>query len=195
MEESNKIRNDYGDSTDASKSKKTSMASGSVASSHDREARASLTKNGEADVVSPNWESIAKYKAAELENYIKRQKDAVGNAFNDGRLSVVMGILPIMDIAAEALKSMKDENDRKGVEMLLKKFEANMYSIGLEEIACKAGDKFDPYVHNCVSKEHEDNIVREIWQKGYRLGGKVPGDSQGSYKFAGRVIRPVAVKI
>jgi len=53
----------------------------------------------------PDWKSIAQYKAAELENYIKRQRDAVQNAFNDGRIHVLLSILPIGDSLSEAMKT------------------------------------------------------------------------------------------
>lgn len=131
---------------------------------------------------APDWESLAKYKAAELENYIKRQKDAVQIAFNDGRTNVLMTILPLVDSLYEAIKTVKDENDRKGIEILTSKFEAILTNLGLEEIPVKTGDKFDPYIHTCVTvSEKTDNKIQKVWQKGYR--------------FAGRIIRPTTVSI
>jgi len=130
----------------------------------------------------PNWESIAKYKAAELDNYIKRNRDSVQNAFNDGRTNVIMGFLPFGDNLGEALKIIKDENDRKGIEVLLRKFEAILVNFGLEEIPVKKGDNFDPYIHSAVAQgETDKNKVLEVLQKGY--------------KFAGRIIRPAMVRI
>ena len=135
---------------------------------------------GESEVI--DWEKIAKYKAAELENYIKRQKDAVSNAFNDGRTHVILSVLPILDNLRDAMNSMKDETDREGVAMLGRKFESILSNLGVEEIVVKKGDVFDPYIHNCAATgESSEKKVVEVWQKGY--------------KFAGRVIRPVTVKI
>ena len=126
--------------------------------------------------------NLAKYKAAELENYVKRNKDAVSNSFNDGRIQVVTSFLPIYDSLVEALKTMKDPTAHEGIHILQRKFEGILKSIGVEEIPAAKGDPFDPYVHQCVmASENTENKITEVWQKGY--------------KFAGRVIRPVTVKI
>ena len=129
----------------------------------------------------PDWESIAKYKAAELDNYIKRQKDAVQNAFNDGRTHVLLSILPIADSLGEALKTVKNADDRKGIEILKNKFEGVLMALGMEEIPVKKGDKFDPHIHNSITAcEDGENKISEVLQKGYRFGG--------------RIIRPALVK-
>jgi len=129
-----------------------------------------------------DWESIAKYKAAELENYIKRTKDSVSAAFDDGRRHAILSILPIGDTLAEAARTVKNPDDKKGIEMLAKKFDATLAGLGLEEIAVKKGDKFDPHIHSSINQsETGDPSVTEVLQKGY--------------KFAGRVIRPAMVKI
>jgi molecular chaperone GrpE len=140
-------------------------------------------------IESIDWEKTAKYKAAELENYIKRHKDAVSNAFTDGRAHVISCILPILDSLNEAVKTARKEKEwgntelfRQGLEVLQRKFESILETLGVEEISVKKGDPYDPYIHNCASaREHTNNTVVEVWQKGF--------------KFAGKVIRPVTVKI
>ena len=140
------------------------------------------SQTNEEDTQKVDWEKIAKYKAAELDNYIKRQKDAVGNAFNDGRTHAITSILPVLDSISDAVKIVKDENDLAGIKILERKFAGILAGMGLEEIVTKKGDPFDPYIHTCVAAgENTENLVLEVWQKGY--------------KFAGRVIRPVTVKI
>jgi molecular chaperone GrpE len=134
-----------------------------------------------------DWESIAKYKAAELENYIKRNKESVQNSFNDGRQNVIMAILPFGDNIDEAIRIAKgainDPNDAgvvAGLEVLGRKFGAIIENLGVETIPVKAGDKFDPYIHSSISAG-EGTKIQEVYQKGYR--------------FAGRVIRPATVRI
>jgi len=130
----------------------------------------------------PDWENIAKYKAAELDNYIKRTKDAVQNAFNDGRIHVLMTILPIGDSLGEALKTVQNKDDRKGLEILLSKFEGTLTALGMEELPVKIGDAFDPHIHQSITEcECGENKIAEIYQKGY--------------KFAGRIIRPAMVRV
>jgi molecular chaperone GrpE len=130
-----------------------------------------------------DWESIAKYKAAELDNYIKRNKDTVSNAFNEGRTAAAMKIVPLVDALGEAIKSVQTETDRKGIEILTRKFENVLGDLGIEEIAVKKGDKFDPHIHHAINEGAEDGQqkVVEVYQKGY--------------KFAGRTIRAALVKI
>lgn len=134
-------------------------------------------------VDAPNWESIAKYKAAELENYIKRTKDSVQSAFNDGKTHVVMQILPLGDSLIEAQKTIKSEADRKGIEILSRKFESLLTQMGLEEIKVSVGDTFDPFIHQSITQAESGskNKIVEVYNKGY--------------KFAGKVIRPATVRI
>ena len=141
-----------------------------------------IDKGTNAGTEAINWENIAKYKAAELDNYIKRTKDAIQNAFNDGRTHVLMTILPISDSLGEAIKSVQNPDDKKGLEILTRKFDEILQGLGLEEIPVKVGDIFDPYIHACItSPSDNNNKILEVWQKGY--------------KFAGRVIRPATVRI
>jgi len=134
-------------------------------------------------VETPDWESIARYKAAELENYIKRTKDSVQTAFNDGKAHVMMMILPLTDSLTEALKTVKADADRKGIEILARKFDGILKGLGLEEIPVKAGDQFDPFIHQSINQASEGakNKIVEVYTKGY--------------KFAGKTIRPATVRI
>ena len=141
-----------------------------------------MEKNDENQGKPVDWENIAKYKAAELENYIRRSKDAAQNAFNDGRTHVLLSILPLTDSLSEAIKTVQNENDRKGIEMLSGKFNDVLRNLGIEEIPVNIGDNFDPHIHSCiVTSETGENKVREVFAKGY--------------KFAGRVVRPAMVKL
>ena len=134
-----------------------------------------------------NWESIAKYKAAELDNYIKRNKDSISNAYTDGRQNVILSIIPFGDNIDEAIrvatKSVNDPNDAAvlaGLEVLGRKFTALIEGLGVEIIPVKKGDQFDPYIHSSITEGTGTKIV-EVYQKGY--------------KFAGRIIRPATVQI
>ena len=127
----------------------------------------------------------AKYEKAEFENYKKRERSSMESAFNEGKTFVIIHVLPVVDSLTEAIKVMKNDENREGIEILLRKFEGILTSIGLEEINAKPGVKFDPHVHNSVVaesvKDKPSGIILEEWQKGYKL--------------AGRVIRPSSVKV
>ena len=127
----------------------------------------------------------AKYEKAEFENYKKRERSTLDNAFNEGKTFVIINTLPVLDSLTEALKIIKGDENRQGIEILKRKFESILKGIGLEEIDAKAGVKFDPHIHNSVAvekvKDKPPGTVLEEWQKGYKLGGKV--------------IRPATVKV
>jgi molecular chaperone GrpE len=80
------------------------------------------------------------------------------------------------------LKIIQNENDKKGIEILARKLEGIFTNLGVEEIAVKRGDNFDPYVCTCISSSEDGkNTIKEVYQKGY--------------KFAGRVIRTATVTV
>ena len=129
--------------------------------------------------------TLAKYQKAELENYKKRHAGAVENAFTDGKAFVIISILPIIDSLTEALKIITTPKEREGIEMLGRKFTGILTDIGVEEIKTEIGAKFDPYVHYAAATEpadgKESGIIVQVWQKGYKLSGKV--------------LRPATVKV
>jgi molecular chaperone GrpE len=128
--------------------------------------------------------NMAKYQKAEFENYKKRTAASVENAFTEGRAYVIVNVLPVMDSLLEAMKVVKNPADREGIEILRRKFESILESIGLEIIPADPGTKFDPHIHNAVLAEKSNGpsgLRLEEWQKGYRLSG--------------RVIRPSTVKV
>jgi len=128
--------------------------------------------------------NLAKYHKAEFENFKKRNQDAVSNAYRDGKEIAIVQFLPLVDSLHEAYKSVETENDRLGVEILIRKFGQIMVSLGAEEISA-IGQPFDPNIHNAVAVEAVEgkpaDIVLEEWQKGYKLNGKM--------------IRPSTVKV
>lgn len=112
-----------------------------------------------------------KYLQAEFENYrkrVSRETEAVIKLANE---SLVVRILPVLDDFDAALVHLDGEAS-KGVQMVHDNLLKALGAAGLEEIPAE-GQKFDPYVHDCVQQvpdpEREDGIVREVVRKGYRL--------------------------
>ena len=121
--------------------------------------------------------NIAKYQKAEFENYKKRERGNFETSFNEGRVFAVMAFLPVFDAVSEALKVIQGDENRKGIEILMRKFDDIMKSFGVAEIAASPGDKFDPYVHNSIAVEKApgkpSGTILEVWQKGYKLDNRV----------------------
>lgn len=114
---------------------------------------------------------------AEYDNFRKRSAkerleltaSATGNAVSE--------ILPVFDNFERALKvETADESYKKGVEMIFKQFSDAVKKLGVE-IIDPTGEPFDPNIANAVSQiedpELGENIVAQVFQKGYKIGDKV----------------------
>ena len=121
---------------------------------------------------------------AEYANYKRRtdqEKEQLG-AFVKGE--ALKAMLPGIDNLERAVSSPDGPEYRKGVEMVIRQLLDTLVAMGLEEIPA-LGQVFDPELHNAVMREDADGVepetVTEVYQKGYRLSG--------------RVLRPAMVKV
>ena len=124
---------------------------------------------------------------ADFENYrrrVRQEREELAAFAAEGLITRLLPVLDNLDRAIKAETGAGAEAWRQGVEMTLKQFQDVLAREGVETIPAE-GLPFDPTAHEAVmqveSEEHEDNIVVEELQKGYRLGG--------------RVIRPAMVKV
>ena len=114
---------------------------------------------------------------AEFENHKKRSIKERENLYNMILADIVSSILPILDNLENAAKAeSKDEEYKKGIELVLKQFQDTLKSKGVEEIKT-VGETFDPELHEAVSSVQDDTkgekeIVQE-YRKGYKIGTKV----------------------
>ena len=120
------------------------------------------------------WYSVS----AEYDNYRKRTKEAVANAFADGKAEAIIKLLPVADTFGYAYDSASDEKTKAGIDKIIKNFNAILLSMGVEEIAVKAGDAFDESameaVMNLPCEDGESGgVVKYVLKKGYRRDGKV----------------------
>lgn len=130
-------------------------------------------KQEELDDVTDRYKRIL----AEFENHKKRSQKERENLYGSILSDVVETILPILDNLENAAKAeTKDEEYKKGVEMVLKQLQDVLKAQGVEEIKA-LGETFDPEVHEAVSSVQDDTkgekeIVQE-YRKGYKIGSKV----------------------
>src|SRR6056297_1414510 len=121
---------------------------------------------------------------ADFLNYKTRTEKEKIKYYNDAVEDLVCEMLPILDNFERALENKEsDENLFKGVEMILNQFKAMLKKFGVKEIEA-LGKKFDTNLHHGVTTEEteeDEDIVLEVFQKGYKLKDKV--------------IRPSMVKI
>jgi molecular chaperone GrpE len=117
--------------------------------------------------------------AAEFDNYRKRVERERGEAFVRAQAQLLERLLePLDDLARVADYDPATTPAgalHEGCEMVERKFLRAMEAAGLEEIDA-AGKPFDPTIHEALTtvpaeNAEEDNMVAQVYQKGYRLKG------------------------
>ena len=115
--------------------------------------------------------------AAEFDNYKKRTERERAGVAEYARAGIIKKLLPIIDNIERAAGADKESPEYlKGIELIVKQFEALVGSLELTETA-KAGDAFDPTLHEAVMHIEDDNlgenVIAEVLQKGYKTGDTV----------------------
>ena len=137
-----------------------------------------------AEAPAVDWE--AKYNAehdahlrlaAEYDNFRKRTIKEKEASYGNGKSDAVAKILPVYDNLSRALnQETQDAAYKKGVEMTMTELVKILTGLGVE-IFGEPGDAFDPNLHNAVmhldSEEHDENVIAQVFQKGFKLGDKV----------------------
>ena len=117
--------------------------------------------------------------AAEFDNYRKRVERERGEAWVRAQAQLLERLLePLDDLARVADYDPATTPAgalHEGCEMVEKKFLRAMEAAGMEEIEAD-GRPFDPTIHEALTtvpaeSADEDNMVAQVYQKGYRLKG------------------------
>lgn len=124
---------------------------------------------------------------ADFENYKKRTQKEKTDIYQFALEGFVTKLLPVLDNLDRAEAAADDDNTdkyREGVQMVFKQLIGVLNEEGLQEIDC-VGTAFDPNFHHGVAvgedPEKDDQVVLEVFQKGYT--------------FKDKVIRPAMVKV
>lgn len=115
--------------------------------------------------------------AAEYGNFRKRTAKEKDASYGNGKSDAVVKMLPVYDNLERALKQeTQDAAYKKGVELTMTELTKILTSLGVE-IFGEVGDSFDPNFHNAVmrtdSEELGENVIAQVFQKGFKLGDKV----------------------
>lgn len=125
---------------------------------------------------------------AEFDNFRKRTNVEKNSMFENGAMSSIEKLLPILDNFERAISSTTDEDKEnpmfKGIEMIYNQMKDAFKNMGVEEIE-GIGTEFNPNIHNAVLHIEDDslepNTIAEVLQKGY--------------KYKEKVLRPSMVKV
>ena len=122
-------------------------------------------------------EDRLKRVAAEFDNYKKRNTKERDGMYNSLVADIISNFLPVIDNLEKAVATeTKDEEYKKGIELVLKQFKDVLTARGIVEIEA-VGNTFDPELHEAVSSvqdetKGEKEIVQE-YRKGYKIGDRV----------------------
>ena len=113
------------------------------------------------------------YARADIENIRKRAERTALERVAYGRKQLLAKFLPVLDNLQRALAFDDSQALRGGLQATLKQFESVL--VGESVVAVETvGKAFDPHVAEAIAtretNEHEDDIVIEEVQPGYRLG-------------------------
>ena len=126
----------------------------------------------EKDLVEKLAEAEDKYVRlyAEFENYRRRvQKEKEEIKFNT-KVGMVTPILDMDNDVAIAIKNIKDESTREGVQLIAQKLENFLKSQGIETIQTET---YDDELHEVISVVPTGKTeIIDVVSKGYSLNGK-----------------------
>jgi molecular chaperone GrpE len=136
----------------------------------------------DATEAEPDWEDLAKRKAAELENFRRQSAQRIQKAARDGAKRVASEILPALDdferalAHAEAEEGDEEHTLTRGIRLVQEQMLAALKRAGIETYSPK-GEPFDPHLHEAVATTPVEGAasgtVVEVYQAGYRLGDDV----------------------
>lgn len=143
-------------------------------------------KKDNEDVVKDYENKLKEYEdrllrlQADFDNYRKRVLKEREEVYSYALEEVMVQLLPVIDNFERAIDSFTEGNlDTKyveGLEMVYRNFIETLNKNGLAEIEA-LNSTFDPNFHHAVlqmeAKEDDENIIKEVFQKGYTLNSKV----------------------
>lgn len=116
--------------------------------------------------------------AAEYDNYRKRTTREKESLYQDAKIDTIAKFLEVYDNLERAVTQAGDEDNvhKKGMEMIFHQLCAVLEKMGVT-VEDPQGKEFDPERHNAVMHLEDEslgeNIVAQVFQKGFLLGDKV----------------------
>lgn len=115
---------------------------------------------------------------AEYDNYRKRTAKEKENTWVDAKAVCIAELLPMLDNFDRALGVTDSdfESYKKGIEMIYQGFCETLKKLGVEAFG-EEGEEFDPNFHSAVMHIDDEtlgeNVLAQVFSKGYKLGEKV----------------------
>ena len=127
---------------------------------------------------------MAQQLQADFDNYRKRNANLAKESKKEGIVEAVCAMLPAYDALVEGLRMIKDENTKKGLQMVERAFVQSLADLEIYPIE-SLDKQFDPKFHNVIMSEE---------QQGIESGTIVQEFSKGFVDKDGNVVRVATVK-
>ena len=126
------------------------------------------------------WKNSYTRKLAEFQNFTKRKENEVAEMRKYASEGIIVKLLDNIDNLERAVDASKESQNFdsliEGVNMILNNLKHLLAEEDVEEIEA-AGKEYDPYEHKAMITENkeelDDNVVVQVFQKGYKMKGKV----------------------
>jgi len=127
------------------------------------------------------WKNSYTRKLAEFQNFTKRKETEVSEMKKYASEGIIVKLLENIDNLERAENASAETKNFdalvEGVNMILRNLKYMLSEEGVEEIEAGEGVQFNPYEHQAMmteSKEElKDNDIVQVFQKGYKLKGKI----------------------
>ena len=136
---------------------------------------------------------------ADFLNYKKEEMERIAGFMAYANEELILKILPILDnfeiVEKKLPENLKNEENVKGILQVKIQLQDFLKNQGIEEIK-KAGEKFDPNLHEAVEEveEIEPSFAKASEGKDIK-SGIIVEEIQKGYKINGRLLRPAKVKV
>jgi len=102
---------------------------------------------------------------ADFANYKREEASIHGDREQRMQAQFVEELLPALDTLELSLK----HEDSPTLKMIEKQFLESLKRLGVEKFG-KAGEEFDPMLHEALAKQSEEHVVISVERSGYKLG-------------------------
>ena len=127
------------------------------------------------------WKNSYTRKLAEFQNFTKRKEMEVAEMKKFASEGIILKVLENIDNLERAENASTETKNFdalvEGVNMILRNLKYMLSEEGIEEIEATEGVQFNPYEHQAMMTEAKDeldnDIIVQVFQKGYKLKGKV----------------------
>jgi molecular chaperone GrpE len=138
------------------------------------------------------WQDRFLRKAAEFENYRKRAEKEKMDSMALAKSTVLVEFLPVADACERALRILGEDQSapanlqqfQEGVELLYRQVLDALSRIGVVPIKTE-GQKFDPHLHEALSREEAQDSEEGVILKELRRG----------YTYRDKLLRPAQVVV